>query len=93
MLKLPFMFTNLLSQAPLLGDGLVSEAGIQNIVEALVYSLIGVILFGVVWLLIVKVSPFSIRKEIEEDQNTALGIILGAVIIGIALIISAAISG
>ena len=44
------------------------------------------------WLM-TKLSPFSIRKEIEEDQNIALGIIIAGVIIGIALIISAAISG
>ena len=63
------------------------------LVGALVYSAIGLALFGLVWFLIVKLSPFSIRKEIEEDQNTALGIIIGAVILGIALIISSAIRG
>ena len=41
--------------------------------------------------IIVKVSPFSVKKEIEEDHNTALAIIIGAIIIGVALIISAAI--
>ena len=35
----------------------------------------------------------GVRKEIEEDQNTALGIILGAFILGVSLIISAAIRG
>ena len=44
-------------------------------------------------MLIVKASPFSIRKEIEDDQNTALAIIIGAVIIGVALIIAAAVHG
>jgi len=41
----------------------------------------------------VKVSPFSIRKELEDDQNIALGIVIASVIIGIALIVSAAIHG
>jgi uncharacterized membrane protein YjfL (UPF0719 family) len=40
-----------------------------------------------------KLAPFSLRKEIEEDQNTALGIIMGAVILGVALIVSAAVHG
>jgi len=31
------------------------------------------------------------KKEIEEDQNTALAIIIGAIMIGLAMIISAAI--
>ncbi len=89
MLKLPILLTS----SPWLGAALLDEGGLHNMVQAVLYSLIGVILFGIVWFLIVKISPFSIRKEIEEDQNTALGIILGAVIIGIALIISAAIRG
>jgi uncharacterized membrane protein YjfL (UPF0719 family) len=38
-----------------------------------------------------KVTPFSFRKEIEEDQNISLGIIIGCVFIGLAIIIAAAI--
>jgi putative membrane protein len=64
-----------------------------HLVAAILYSLIGIALFGLAFFIIVKVAPFSIRKEIEEDQNTALGIIIGAVIIGIALIISAGVGG
>jgi putative membrane protein len=64
-----------------------------NLLGALIYSLMGVVLFGVAFFVIVKIAPFSIRKEIEEDQNTSLGIIIGAVIIGISLIISAAVHG
>jgi putative membrane protein len=60
---------------------------------ALVFSAIGLALFGLAFFVIVKVAPFSIRKEIEEDQNISLGIIIGAVIIGISMIISAAIQG
>lgn len=61
--------------------------------SAAIYSLVGLLMFGLFWMLIVWLTPFSIRKEIEEDQNTSLGIILGAVIIGISMIISAAVSG
>ena len=51
------------------------------------------IFFGIAFVIIVKVSPFSIRKEIEDDQNTALAILIGSVIIGIALIVAAAVHG
>jgi len=60
---------------------------------AVVFTVIGVLLFGACLWLIVKVSPFSIRKEIEEDQNIALGLIIGAIILGVAMILSAAIRG
>lgn len=63
------------------------------VVGALVFSAIGFALFGLAFFLIVKVAPFSIRKEIEDDQNISLGIIIGAVIIGISMIISSAIQG
>jgi uncharacterized membrane protein YjfL (UPF0719 family) len=63
------------------------------IVETLAFTLIGLILFALAFWIIVKVSPFSIRKELEEDQNIALGIVIAAVIIGISMIVSAAIHG
>jgi putative membrane protein len=74
----------------LLGKAMIDVAAIAS---AAIYSVLGLLIFGLFWLLIVWLTPFSIRKEIEDDQNTSLGIILGAVIIGIALIISAAVSG
>lgn len=56
-------------------------------------ALLGVAVFGFTFWLIVKITPFSIRKEIEEDHNTALAILVSSVILGIALIVSAAVSG
>jgi putative membrane protein len=38
-----------------------------------------------------KMTPFSIRKELEEDQNIALGIVMGAALIGIAIILGSVI--
>lgn len=54
---------------------------------------VGLAFFAAAFVVITKAVPFSMRKEIEEDQNTALGIIVGAVILGIAIIIAAAIHG
>jgi uncharacterized membrane protein YjfL (UPF0719 family) len=72
---------------------LAVEIDVDSIISALIYSVIGLVLFGLFWLIVVKISPFSIRKEIEDDQNTSLGIILGAMIIGISMIIAAAVGG
>ena len=57
------------------------------------YTLFGLLVFGVAFWIIVKVSPFSIRKEIEDDQNTALAIVIGAVIVGLAIIIASVVHG
>ncbi|MEP0505613.1 MAG: DUF350 domain-containing protein [Paracoccaceae bacterium] len=38
-----------------------------------------------------KLSPFSIIKEIETDQNIALAILIASVFVSLSLIISAVI--
>ena len=58
-----------------------------------IFVAIGLIVFALAFLIVVLVAPFSVKKEIEEDQNTSLAIIIGAIIIGVAMIISAAIQG
>ena len=65
----------------------------ETLLAALAFSTLGILLFAIAFLIIVKVTPFSLRKEIEDDQNTALAIIIASVIIGIALIVSSAIHG
>ena len=64
----------------------------NTILATLLYTGIGVAIFLAAFYVIVKVTPFSIRKEIEEDQNTALAVVIGAVIIGLALIVSATVA-
>ena len=63
------------------------------VIVTLIFSLMGIVLFALAFWIIVKVTPFSIRKEIEDDQNTALAIVIASVIIGIALIVAAAVHG
>jgi putative membrane protein len=65
----------------------------EAVISSSVFAAIGLLVFAIAFYLMVKVTPFSVRKEIETDQNTALAIIMAGVIIGISLIISAAIHG
>ncbi|WP_437589328.1 DUF350 domain-containing protein [Sorangium sp. So ce1000] len=65
----------------------------KAVVGTLVFVTLGLLVFLLAFVLITKLTPFSIRKEIEEDQNTALAIVIGSVILGLAWIISAAIHG
>ncbi|HET6983680.1 MAG TPA: DUF350 domain-containing protein [Myxococcaceae bacterium] len=69
------------------------EHTLRALIEVVVFSLVGIVVFGVAFFVIARISPFSLRKELEEDQNTALGVVLGSMIIGLSLIISAAIHG
>lgn len=63
------------------------------LLTTVIFVTIGLVVFAVAFLIVVLVAPFSVKKEIEEDHNTALAVIIGAIIIGIAMIISAAIQG
>ena len=63
------------------------------LLTTVIFTVFGLLVFGIAYFIIVKASPFSIRKEIEDDQNIALAIIIGSVIIGVSLIIAAAVHG
>ena len=63
------------------------------LVTTLLFVLLGLVIFALAFVVIAKVTPFSVRKELEEDQNIALAIVIGSVILGSALIIAAAING
>jgi uncharacterized membrane protein YjfL (UPF0719 family) len=71
-------------------DKLLADLKPGLMLSTVIYALLGMIIFGLGFWLFKKLMPFSVRKEIEEDQNTALGIIIGAFLIGLALIISSA---
>jgi uncharacterized membrane protein YjfL (UPF0719 family) len=66
---------------------------VKALVASIVYSLIGILMFAASFLIIRLVAPFSLRKELEEDQNTAIAILIGSVILGLSIIIAAAIGG
>ena len=64
-----------------------------QLLATVVYVLIGLAFFAAAFWVIDRVCPFSVRKEIEDDQNTSLAILIGSVIVGIAIIIAAAVRG
>ncbi|OGK08827.1 MAG: hypothetical protein A2W80_01530 [Candidatus Riflebacteria bacterium GWC2_50_8] len=68
----------------------MSELATGPILSTIVYSAIGLVMYLIAFWIICKISPFSVRKEIEIDQNTSLGIIIGAVMLGLSIIIASA---
>jgi putative membrane protein len=71
----------------------MSEHTVRALIEVVIFSVVGIVVFALAFFVIARISPFSLRKELEEDQNTALGVVIGSMIIGLSLIISAAIHG
>ena len=67
--------------------------GIQatSVVNAIVYAGIGIVIFAGAFLVIDKVTPYNLWKEIVQEHNTALALLLGAMSLGICIIIAAAV--
>lgn len=84
---------NLLLNTPAFGMIVKLDELLPVLTTTVIFVAIGLIVFTVAFLIVVLVAPFSVKKEIEEDQNVSLAIIIGAIIIGVAMIISAAIQG
>jgi putative membrane protein len=63
----------------------------NQLLATVIYVVLGLVAFAVAFAVISRFTKFSIQKEIEEDKNVSLAVLIGSVIIGIALIISAAI--
>lgn len=66
---------------------------IRGALASLVFSVIGLVVFAGGWFVIRKLFPFDVMKEIEVDQNTALGIVIGSFILGLAFIVGMSIHG
>jgi putative membrane protein len=66
---------------------------LQQLLAVVVFAVVGIVVLALCFWIMGKLTSFSIVKEIEEDQNVALGIVLGAIAIGISIIIAAAIIG
>ena len=50
------------------------------------------LLFISIWLM-EKLTPFSLRKEIEDEHNVSAAIVIGAIVIGISMVIASAAQG
>jgi uncharacterized membrane protein YjfL (UPF0719 family) len=64
---------------------------VRNIEAALVFAFIGIIVFVLSFALIDKLTPYDLWKEIVEEKNVALAVLVGAMSIGVCIIIAAAV--
>jgi putative membrane protein len=64
----------------------------QVLVNSLVFSLLGVVVFCIAFVIIDKMTPqVNLWKEIVEKRNQAVATVVAAMCLGIALIVAAAI--
>ncbi len=68
-----------------------NEVILSEVFETVFYTVLGLVLLGVSWKVIEWITPFSLRKEIEDDQNLAIAVLIGSLFVSIALVIGAVI--
>ena len=60
---------------------------------SILYAVIGVAIFWLSFIIIDKLTPYNLWEEIVEKQNLALSIVIGAMSLGICIIVAAAVHG
>jgi len=66
---------------------------VQQLITTLVYAGLGIAIFSLAFKVAEKLLPFNLVKELAEDDNVAVGILMASIILGLSIIIAAAIHG
>lgn len=61
------------------------------LLNAILYAVLGILIFIAAFSLVDWISPYKLWEEIVESKNLALAVLVGAMSIGICIIIAAAV--
>lgn len=70
---------------------LFADIKIAQVISTIFYSALGFGLFVLALWMMEKLTHFSIKKEIVEEQNVSMGIVIGAFLIAVGIILAAVI--
>lgn len=70
---------------------MMGQTLLNNVANATAFAVLGILVFAVTFVIVDKVTPYDLWKEIIEGKNTALAILVGALSLGICIIIASAI--
>ncbi len=65
----------------------------SGIVSTVIYAAIGIVAAVASYFIVDLIIPGKMGKQIDEDQNVAIAIVAGSMILGICIIIAASIFG
>jgi uncharacterized membrane protein YjfL (UPF0719 family) len=61
------------------------------LLNSVLYALLGVVLFGISFYIVDKITPGHIWHELIEKKNLAVAVVAGCAALGICIIVAAAI--
>lgn len=65
---------------------------LPNIVSAVVFTVLGLVLFAAAFWIVDKLTPGHLWHQLCEARSTPLAIFLGSVMLGLAIIVAAAVN-
>ncbi len=67
------------------------EINLHQLANSLIYSLLGIVVFWISFIIIDKLTPHDLWGQITQEKNIALAIVVAAMCLGIAIIVASAI--
>jgi uncharacterized membrane protein YjfL (UPF0719 family) len=59
--------------------------------NSILYALLGIVIFVAGFIVVDKLTPYDLWKELIDNKNVALAIVVAAIALGISIVIAAAI--
>ena len=72
---------------------MLANLNLEDVISTLAIGSVSIVLLFISIWLMEKLTPFSLRKEIEDDHNISAAIVIGAIVIGISMVIASAAQG
>ena len=69
----------------------MTEFHLGSFINAIIYAILGVVIYIATFAIVDKLTPYDLWKEICEDKNVALAVMVGFMALGIGIIIAMAI--
>ena len=63
----------------------------ENLLGAVVYSVLGIVILLITWVIIDKATPRDLWGLIADEKNVGVAVLVGLVLLGVAIIIAAAV--
>lgn len=64
---------------------------LDQVIASVVYSLLGVVMFWLSFVVIDRLTPYDLWKNLVEERNQALATVVAAMCLGVAIIVASAI--
>jgi putative membrane protein len=64
---------------------------LSNLIAAVVFAVLGITVLIIAFVVVDRLTPYTLWREIIDEHNTALAVLIGAIALGMSIIIAAAI--